>query len=209
MAQEIPVGYFAKNIEPVGYHDLHGKPAFKLAMQEKKDRWYLYVAHLWHRGWSVIDVTDPAAPEFCVYIPGPENTWTIQIQVADDKMIAGLERIAPGWGGADGQPSAEGFYIFEVSEPTAPKRVGHFKTGSTGTHRNFYDGGNIVHAAAGASGLSGKIYRSIDISHPGHPREVGRFALPEQEMGVDTKGLKFSFHRPAHIEARARLSLLR
>ena len=88
-------------------------------------------------------------------------------------MIAGLERIAPGWGGADGQPSAEGFYIFEVSEPTAPKRVGHFKTGSTGTHRNFYDGGNIVHAAAGATGLSGKIYRSIDISHPGHPTLMG------------------------------------
>ena len=94
MTQQIPVGYFAKNIEPVGYHDLNGKPAFKLAMQEKNRRWYLYLAHLWHRGWSVLDVTDPSAPELCTYIPGPENTWTIQIQVADGKMITGLERIA-------------------------------------------------------------------------------------------------------------------
>ena len=125
-------------------------------MQEVNNRWYLYVAHLWHRGWSVIDVTDPTAPEYCSFIPGPENTWTIQVQVAEGKMIAGLERIAPGWGGADGHPFTEGFFIFDVSAPTEPKKIGHFQTGSTGTHRNFYDGGNLVHAAAGAPELNRK-----------------------------------------------------
>ena len=176
-------------------------------MQEVNHRWYLYVAHLWHRGWSVLDVTDPAAPEFCTFIPGPENTWTIQVQVAEGKMIAGLERIAPGWGGADGQPFTEGFFIFDVSEPTEPKKIGHFQTGSTGTHRNFYDGGNLVHAAAGAPGLTGKIYRIVDIADPGNPREVGRFSLPEQAQGATTNGLKFSCHGPAHIEGdRAYLS---
>lgn len=207
MAQQIPQGYFARNIEPVGYHDLNGKPAFKLAMQEVNSRWYLYVAHLWHRGWSVLDVTDADAPQYCAFIEGPENTWTIQIQVADGKMITGLERIAPGWGGIDGQPSAEGFFIFDVSKPTQPKRIGHWKTGSTGTHRNFYDGGNLVHAAAGAPGLNGKIYRIVDIADPGNPKEVGRFSLPEQQPGANPNGLKFSSHGPAHIEGnRAYLS---
>ena len=56
MAQKIPPGHFAKNIEPLGYHDLNGKPAFKLALQEVNRRWYLYVAHLWHRGWSVLEL---------------------------------------------------------------------------------------------------------------------------------------------------------
>ena len=97
MAQKIPPGYFSRNIEAIGYHDLNNKPAFKLAMQELNNRWYLYVAHLWHRGWSVLEVTDPAEPQLCAFIPGPENTWTIQIQVANGKMITGLERIAPGW----------------------------------------------------------------------------------------------------------------
>jgi hypothetical protein len=23
-----------------------------------------YLAHLWHRGWSILDVTDPDAPQF-------------------------------------------------------------------------------------------------------------------------------------------------
>jgi hypothetical protein len=207
MAQETPKGYFAQNIETVGYHDLNSRPAFKLAMQEVNSRWYLYVAHLWHRGWSVLDVTEPSAPEFCTFIGGPENTWTIQIQVADGKMITGLERIAPGWGGADDQPFAEGFLIFDVSVPTKPRQLGHFQTGSTGTHRNFYDGGNFVHAAAGAPGLTGKIYRIVDIADPAKPREVGRFSLPEQATGAASGGLKFSCHGPAHIEGnRAYLS---
>jgi hypothetical protein len=205
MAQQIPPGYFSRNIETVGYHDLNGRPAFKLAMQEVNNRWYLYVAHLWHRGWSVLEVTDPAAPEFRTFVPGPENAWTIQIQVAEGKMITALERIAPGWGGTDGQPFAEGFFIFDVSEPTQPRRIGHFQTGSTGTHRNFYDGGNLVHAAAGAPGLTGKIYRIVDISDPTKSREVGRFSLPEQV--APAPGLKFSSHGPAHIEGnRAYLS---
>ena len=195
----IPSGFYAQNIEVLGYDDLQHRPAFKLAMQEVNGRWYLYMAHLWHRGWSILDVTDPTAPELCTYVPGPENSWTIQIQVADGKMIAGLERIAPGWGGIDGQPFAEGFLIFDVSEPTKPREIGQFQTGSTGTHRNFYDGGNFVHAAAGAPGMTGKIYRIVDIADPAEPREVGRFALPEQAGGA-TAGLKFSLHGPAHIE---------
>jgi hypothetical protein len=198
----IPSGYYAQDVEVLGYHDLQGRPAFKLAMQEVNGRWYLYLAHLWHRGWSILDVTDPTAPQLVTYIPGPENTWTIQIQVADGKMITALERIAPGWGGADGQPYTEGFFIFDVSEPTKPRRIGHFQTGSTGTHRNFYDDGNFVHAAAGAPGMAGKIYRIVDIADPAKPREVGRFSLPEQTGDGAASGLKFSLHGPAHIEGK-------
>jgi hypothetical protein len=205
MAQAIPAGFYAHNIEATGYHDLNGRPAFKLAMQEVNNRWFLYVAHLWHRGWSVLDVTEPDTPQFCSYIPGPENTWTIQIQVAAGKMITGLERIPPGWGGADDRPFTEGFFIFDVSQPTRPRQLGHFRTGSTGTHRNFYDGGHLVHAAAGAPGLVGKIYRAVDITDPANPREVGRFSLPEQE--APASGLKFSCHGPVHVEGdRAYLS---
>lgn len=35
MAQAVPKGYFAKNIDAAGDPGLKGKPAFKLAMQEK------------------------------------------------------------------------------------------------------------------------------------------------------------------------------
>ena len=73
MAQAIPQNYFAHNMEAVGYHDLNARPAFKLAMQEVNNRWYLYVAHLWHRGWSVLDVTDPSRRSFAHSFPVPRT----------------------------------------------------------------------------------------------------------------------------------------
>jgi hypothetical protein len=203
----IPPGYFANNIEVIGYHDLQERPAFKLAMQEINGRWYLYTGSLWHRGWTILDVSDPAEPEFVAFVPGPDNSWTIQIQVADGKMITALERIAPGWGGADDQPFSEGFLIWDVSQPTKPRQLGYFRTGSSGTHRNFYDGGSLVHAAAAAPGFDKKIYRIVDISDPVEPREVGRFSLPEQAEGAAKTDARLSCHGPPHVEGnRAYLS---
>ena len=150
----------------------------------------------------------PAAPEYCSFIPGPENTWTIQVQVAEGKMIAGLERIAPGWGGADGQPFTEGFFIFDVSAPTEPKKIGHFQTGSTGTHRNFYDGGNLVHAAAGAPESDRKNLPHRRYRRSGQPTRSRPLShCRSRRKAPTTNGLKFSCHGPAHIEGdRAYLS---
>jgi len=194
--------YQGHNIDLVAYHDLGGRPAFKLAMQEAGERWYLYMGHLWHRGWSILDVTDPVSPKLVAFIPGPENTWTIQVQVAGRKMITALERIAPGWGGAEGKAFSEGFLTWDVSEPTKPRQLGQYKTNSTGTHRNFYDGGTLVHAAGGAPGFERKIYQIVDISDPTKPRQISRFWLPEQEEGKNPDGGWYSLHGPPHVEGK-------
>ena len=55
---------FAKNIEVIAHHDLHGKPGFQMAMQEVDGRYYLYLAHFRHPGWAIVDVTDPARPDY-------------------------------------------------------------------------------------------------------------------------------------------------
>jgi hypothetical protein len=169
-------------------------------MQEVAGRWYLYMGHLWHRGWSILDVTDPSSPEHVTFLPGPENTWTIQIQVAEGKMVTALERIAPGWGGAEGRTFSEGFLIWDVSDPIRPRQLGHYRTHSTGTHRNFYDGGLLVHAAGGAPGFDKKIYQIVDISNPGDPREISRFWLREQEEGAPKSDARLSCHGPPHVE---------
>jgi len=191
---------FAHNIEVLGYHDLSGRPAFKLAMQAVAGRWYLYMGHLWHRGWSILDVTDPTSPEHIAFVPGPENTWTIQIQVAEGKMITALERIAPGWGGQEGQLYSEGFLIWDVSDPRRPRQLGQYRTHSTGTHRNFYDGGSLVHVAGGAPRFDRKIYQIVDISDPGNPKEISRFYLSEQAEGARNTDARLSCHGPAHVE---------
>jgi hypothetical protein len=192
--------FFAHNMELISYHPLGGKPAFKLAAQEINRRWYLYMGHLWHRGWTILDVTDPTSPQHVAFVPGPENTWTIQVQVADGKMITALERIAPGWGGSEGNAYFEGVLIWDVSDPGKPRLLGQYRTGSTGTHRNFYDGGFILHVAGGAPGYDGKIYHRVDISDPTQPKQISRFALEGQTQGASKTGAKFSLHGPAHVE---------
>src|SRR5678815_5686432 len=95
--------HWADNVDIAGYCRLDDKPAFKLQVQEVNGRWYLYVAHLWTQGWSIVQVTD-------------------------GKMITGLERIGEqGWGGDPSKPNAEGIYIWDASDPEDPKQVGHFQ----------------------------------------------------------------------------------
>jgi hypothetical protein len=113
----LPEGAFASNIEVVGYSDLDGRPGFKLDLQRVGDRWFLYMGHLWDRGWTIVEVTDPAAPAVLKFIPGPTNTWTIQMVTAGGKMITALEKIGTGWGGDEQAPFDEGILIWDLADP--------------------------------------------------------------------------------------------
>ncbi len=202
-----PSAISAENIELVGYHDLERRPAFKIALQEVNERFYLYLSTFWQSGWTVLDVTDPEAPEHKAWIEGPDNTWTLQVQVADGLLITSMEKIPPGWGPRpDDPPEAEGVYIWDVAtDPASPKRIAHWETGGDGTHRNFYNGGRYAHLSAAAPGYKGRIYRVLDLADPANPKEAGRWALPEQKVDEKSdmsgeRSMAFQ-HGPAHAEA--------
>src|SRR4051812_33542036 len=89
---------FSRDVDLVAYHDLQDRPGFKLAIQCVADRWFLYIAHLWEGGWTIMDVTDPRRPQLERFIPGPPNTWTHQIQVAKGTMITNYEHRIASWG---------------------------------------------------------------------------------------------------------------
>lgn len=60
----------------VAYHDLDGRPGFKLALQEVADRFFLYAAGFWHSGWSILEVTGPSTRSCSAFsmarrTPGP------------------------------------------------------------------------------------------------------------------------------------------
>jgi len=126
---QIPPGSIASNVRVVGYSDVDGRPPFKLSIRQANGRWYLYAGHLWHRGWTVLDVTDPAKPTVANFIPGPENTWTIQMEIGGDKMITALAKIGQGWGGNDVKPNDEGVLVWRgrVKEPQS--RLDNIPTG--------------------------------------------------------------------------------
>ena len=96
----------------------------------------MYLGHLWHRGWTIVDVTDPKNPTFVKHIPGPTNTWTIQVTSSGNILLTALQRAAVGWGLDEKGPYDEGVLIWDISDPVSPKVISHYKTGSQGTHRN-------------------------------------------------------------------------
>src|SRR6266849_9443380 len=104
---QIPTGWEASNMKPIGYSDLDGRGgAFKMAIRHVNDHWYLYMGHLWNRGWSIVDVTDPANPKYVKFIEWPQsNTWTIQMELHGNLMITALQQAqASGWGGDTEKP---------------------------------------------------------------------------------------------------------
>lgn len=187
----------------VSYSDVDGRGgAFKMAITEAGGRWYLYMGHLWHRGWSIIDVTDPKKPQYVRFIEGPSNTWTIQMDVNNGKMITALEQMPASWGGNPAEPFDEGVLIWDInSDPTNPRLLGQYRTGGSGTHRNFYPGGRYVHLAAGMPGYQGNIYVIIDISNPGNPVEAGRWWVEGQHVagGETPREQAVALHGPPHV----------
>src|SRR5258708_17081153 len=104
---QIPPGSIASNVRVVGYSDVDGRPPFKLSIRQANGRWYLYAGHLWHRGWTILDVTDPAKPVVANFVPGPENTWTIQMEIGGGKKVPPLQRNWRGAGGGAPPPTQE------------------------------------------------------------------------------------------------------
>lgn len=197
-----PGDSYSWNVEPIGYTDLEGMPAFKLALHQAGDRWYLYTALFWHSGFHIVEVTDPANPRFVRHVEGPANTWTLQVQIADGKMITSQEKIAEGWGHTEGQPFAEGFVIWDLEDPEDPKQLGHFYTGGEGTHRNYYDGGRYVYATGLPKGYVGQILQIVDIDDPANPVEVGRWWQKGQwvEGGEDGPKPGTMLHGGAYVK---------
>jgi hypothetical protein len=164
-ADSIPPGWEARQMEPVGYTEVGGrKGAFKMAIKKANGRWYMYLSHLWHYGWSIVDVTDPRDPKVVKFISGASNTWNIQVTLHDNLMLTALQKSVPAWGGDPSKPQDEGVLIWDIANPEDPKQLAHWKTGASGTHRNSYPGGKYAYLAAAMPGFSSQILVILDVN---------------------------------------------
>lgn len=186
----IPPGQsYARNMTVVGYADLQGRPAFKLAIHKAGERWYLFTALLWDSGFNIIDVTDATKPRFVRHVEGPADTWTLQVQIAGTRMVTSMERVPPHWAKNPGAPFDEGFVIWDLADPEDPKRLGTWRTGGKGTHRNYYDGGRYVYATALFDDYDGHILAIVDIDDPANPVEISRWWRKGQWVGGGEGGV--------------------
>jgi len=188
-------------LEVVGYSDVGGRPPFKLAVWRDRDRWFLACGHLWHCGWSILDVTDPADPLPVSWLEGPLDTWTCQVNVADGLLLGGLARISPKWGGREGASFEEAAQVWDVRDPWQPRLRSQIRLGGTGSHRNFWAGGRYAHLASNAAGFDHYLYVIVDLADPDRPVEVSRWWLDGQGPGESVPpgedGL--SLHGPPYV----------
>lgn len=194
-------GFRANGFDLVSYHDLDGKPAFKLALQVVEGRWYLYGSRFWHPGIVIMDVTDPSSPELVGEIsePADPNVASWQVQVRDGLLIQGLQHRPAVWGGNPSMATEEGIYVWDVRDPVHPELLSKWRTGAGGTHRNLYAGGRYIHATSSARGYEGYLYSIIDVDDISRPREVGRWFFPDQfTFGGARPVRRLSHHGPAY-----------
>ena len=99
-ADPIPPGYRGQNVEVVGYVDAAGQSPFKMSLLQDGDTWYMYTSNLFHRGWGILDVTDPTDPKVVKFIEGPREHGNLagRYRRWSDDCLAGRAFCNLGWG---------------------------------------------------------------------------------------------------------------
>ncbi len=176
----------SKNVRLVGWIDMNGRPD-----AEEVGGWgnYLYVAHWWSRGTSVIDISNPAAPKVVSFIPNDvPGAWNPKLQVYGNILVRLVHHNI--FANPPTRGEWTGVEVFDVSDPAHPKKLSDIKTSTggypergTGTHKFWFNDGRYLHLAAGVNGYKGNIYVIYDLIDPSHPKEVSRWWWPGQGPG--------------------------
>jgi hypothetical protein len=210
---------YAKNMKIIGHTDMGGGRADGVQIMVNKG--YAYVAHIFSKGFSVIDVRDPRKPNPVNYIPSPPNTWSIHLQqhenlllVINAKDMFAQPELADERnyykGKADFHSHDEpvernwtaGMAVYDISKPTEPKRIGFMPVDGGGLHRIWYVGGRWAYASALLDGFTDYILITIDMEDPTKPRMAGKHWLPGMNAAAGEKPKwplptgRFGLHHP-------------
>jgi hypothetical protein len=191
----------AWNLRLIGHSDLNGYgDGMQLMLKDE----YLFVGHLGKMGTTVLDVSDPTAPQVVQQLKNPPNTHTHKVQIAADILIVNFEKFPK-----HGDMAARaGIQLLDISDPINPREIGFFSTGGRGVHRVFYTGGQYAYMSAEPEGFSDQIMFIVDVSDPTRPREVSRWWIPGMwtaggEEPTWPSGLRYAAHHPNVWQDRA------
>ena len=190
----------AENMQLVGYNDLQGRSAYQPIIQQQGDRWYAYIGH--HagiaqnplagreegNGTSIVDVTDPANPEYIFHLPGN--------QAVGDDSEAQMVRTCAGSDLPNGQNGSYyllravgrwGHQVWDVTDPSDPELVSSMEEeGLRDTHKNWWEcDTGIAYLVSGREGWATRRMTQVyDLSDPANPRFIRDFGLPGQQPGA-------------------------
>jgi len=189
-----------KDMQLKGYNDLQGRSAYQPIIQKQGDRWIAYVGH--HggeamnpltgkaepNGTSIVDVTNPAQPQYLYHIPGGKGAG----EAGGAQMVRACEGkdLPKGTPGktyllrTNGNLAQE---IWDVTNPSNPTLVSTVVTGLNGTHKNWWECDTgiayLVSDGRPTGWRTNRLTKIYDLSDPAHPRFIRDFGRPGQEPG--------------------------
>lgn len=195
--QDLPMPELSRNMRLIGHTDQGGRPD---GVQLMVHGGFAYIGHMFSKGFSVVDVKDPARPKPVRYVPAAQNTWNIHLQTHDDlllvinakDMFAAPEfqdekayykgelgrKVGTADVGKRVRDWRAGLAVYDISQGEAPREIGFMPIEGGGIHRLWYTGGRWAYASALIDGFTDYIFITIDMSDPTRPREAGRYWLP-------------------------------
>jgi hypothetical protein len=178
-----------KGMRFLGQHGLAGRGncGEGTALLEHGGRRYLYLAH--EQGpanFSVLDVTDPRAPDLLTQTTLPHgDVRSNSLAVGDGLLLVAYQVREPG-----SRPA--GIEIFDLGRPAEPHSIAFLDLSgprSRGTHWVGYTGGRYAYLATGTADsrptgpLDDQFPVIVDLSDPARPAEAGRWWLPGTQEG--------------------------
>jgi len=221
LAQEQPE---AHDMALVGYSDLQGRSAYQPVIHQQGDRWIAYVGHHGgipgaekpsnpltgqpeYNGTSLIDVTDPAHPEYLAHVPGETGNY----EAGGAQMV----RVCDGKSLPRGDPAAvyllrpfgnQAHEVWNTADPRHPKLVIRVVDGLKGTHKSWWEcDSGIAYLVSGAPGWRvTRMTQVFDLADPARPVKIRDFGLAGQQPGA-TGAVPTSLHGMIAVPQKNRI----
>jgi len=199
---DLPAPSYARNMRAIGHTDQGGRPD---GVQIMVYGGFAYIGHVFSKGFSVVDVRDPARPKPVRYVPAPPNTWNLHLQAHDDLLLvihnkdmfaqpdlADEKNYYKGSVDQHAQPAGDrdwsaGLAVYDIATPGDPRLIGFLPVDGLGVHRAYYTGGRWAYASALLDGFSDYILITIDMADPTKPRLAGKYWLPGMNVAAGEK----------------------
>jgi len=184
----------SRNIELVGHTDLNGHGD---CMHVNVKDGYAFVGHMGgdRVGTSVVDVSDPAAPEVVAQVHTPVGTHSHKVQVVGDLLVVNHER---NWEEPDASEWSAGLKVYDISDPAQPRGVGFLPMEGMGVHRMTCTELPYVYLSGSDAGYSDQFMMIVDLSDPSEPREVSRWWIPGMHVAGGERPTWSEQRRYAH-----------
>jgi hypothetical protein len=190
----------AKDMRLVGHEPLQARSAYQPLVVKQGDRWIAYVGHhggertnpLTGRtelnGTSIVDVTDPARPQYLHHIPGAagaaEAGGASMVRICDGRDLPKGDRAKTYLLRTLGRLAHE---VWDVTDPRRPALVTTVVRGLDETHKNWWECATgiayLVSDGRPQGWRTNRMTKIYDLSDPANPRFIRDFGLTGQEPG--------------------------